>query len=187
MKTQVAIIGGGLAGLVLARRLDESRVNFQLFEARSRFGGRIAALQTPNGAVDLGPSWFWPGQPRLAALLKALDLTDFAQYATGDQCYEDETGRVHRGMGFASMEGSLRIAGGVVRLVDALVASLPEDQSAVRKTDLRSKPWHRRRRVVPIEPPEILALQVIDFAGAIFVPNSHLSNMDNLACQDAIF
>jgi len=128
LKTQVAIVGGGLAGLALARRLDHSGVDFQLFEARSRFGGRIAALETPTGAVDLGPSWFWPGQPRMAALLTSLGLTDFAQYATGDQFYEDETGRVHRGMGFASMEGSLRIAGGVVRLVDALVASLPADR-----------------------------------------------------------
>ena len=134
MKTQVAIIGGGLAGLALARRLDETGVDFHLFEARSRFGGRIAALQTPNGAVDLGPSWFWPGQPRMATLLKTLGVSDFAQYATGDQCYEDETGRVHRGMGFASMEGSLRIAGGVVRLVDTLVAGLPADRlhSSVR-------------------------------------------------------
>jgi monoamine oxidase len=128
MKTQVAIIGGGLAGLALARRLDQSGIDFQLFEARSRFGGRIAALHTPTGVVDLGPSWFWPGQPRMAALLKALGLNDFAQYARGDQCFEDETGKVHRGMGFASMEGSLRIPGGIVRLVDALVAGLPADR-----------------------------------------------------------
>ncbi len=128
MKTRVAIIGGGLAGLALAKRLDQCGVDFQLFEARSRFGGRIAALQTPTGAVDLGPSWFWPGQPRMAALLKGLGLTDFPQYAHGDQCLEDETGRVHRGMGFSSMEGSLRIAGGIDRLVEALVASLPPDR-----------------------------------------------------------
>jgi monoamine oxidase len=128
MKTKVAIIGGGLAGLALAKRLDQTGIDFQLFEGRSRFGGRIAALQTPTGAVDLGPSWFWPGQPRMAALLKTLGLTDFAQHAKGDQCFEDEAGRVHRGMGFASMEGSLRIAGGVVRLVDALVAGLPADR-----------------------------------------------------------
>ncbi|MFZ1469596.1 MAG: FAD-dependent oxidoreductase [Paracoccaceae bacterium] len=128
MKTQVAIIGGGLAGLALARRLDQSGIDFQLFEARSRFGGRIMALQTATGAVDLGPSWFWPGQPRMSALLTGLSLRDFAQYAQGHQCFEDETGRVHRGMGFASMEGSLRIAGGVVRAIQALVASLPADR-----------------------------------------------------------
>jgi monoamine oxidase len=125
VKAEVAIIGGGLAGLALARRCDQSGIDFQLFEARNRFGGRIAALQMPAGAVDLGPSWFWPGQPRMAALLNALGLTAFPQYAKGDQCFEDETGRVHRSMGFASMEGSLRIQGGVVRLIEGLVASLP--------------------------------------------------------------
>jgi monoamine oxidase len=74
VKTQVAIVGGGLAGLALASQLHQSGVDFQLFEARDRFGGRIAALETPAGAVDLGPSWFWPGQPRMAALLKGLTL-----------------------------------------------------------------------------------------------------------------
>ena len=49
----------------------------------------------------------------MAALLRALGLTDFAQYAKRDQCYKNETSRVHRGTGFASMEGSLRIAGGI--------------------------------------------------------------------------
>jgi monoamine oxidase len=142
MKTQVAIIGGGLAGLALATQLDHSGIDFQLFEARSRFGGRIAALQTPTGAVDLGPSWFWPGQLRMAALLKGFGLTGFAQYAKGDQCFEDETGRVHRGMGFASMEGSLRIAGGIIRLIDALVAGLPADRlhcnARINAIDLRT-------------------------------------------------
>lgn len=128
MQTQVAIIGGGLAGLALAKRLDQSGIDFQLFEARSHFGGRIASLQAPTGAVDLGPSWFWPGQPRMAAFLKGLGIANFPQYAQGDQCFEDEIGQVHRGMGFSSMAGSLRIAGGCVRLIDALVAGLPADR-----------------------------------------------------------
>jgi monoamine oxidase len=128
MRTQVAIIGGGLAGLALAKRLDRSGIDFQLFEARSRFGGRIAALQTMASAVDLGPSWFWPGQPRMAAILKDMGLAAFGQFAKGDQFFEDETGQLHRGKGFASMEGSLRIAGGVVQLINALVAILPSDR-----------------------------------------------------------
>lgn len=125
MKTGVAIVGGGLAGLALARHLHRAGVAFELFEARERFGGRIAALDAQGGRVDLGPSWFWPGQPRIAALAEACGLAVFEQYATGALVFEDERGTVHRGMGYASMEGSLRVAGGMVRLVEALVADLP--------------------------------------------------------------
>jgi monoamine oxidase len=128
MKTQVAIIGGGLAGLALARRLNQAGVDFQLFEARSRFGGRIASFETPKGAVDLGPSWYWPGQPRMAALLGDLGIASFPQYAAGALIFEDGAGRVQRGTGFASMEGSIRVAGGAARIIDALVAALPADR-----------------------------------------------------------
>ena len=125
MKTGVAIVGGGLAGLSLARRLHLAGRDFQLFEARDRLGGRIAALRTDQGAVDLGPSWFWPGQPRMAALTAELGLRVFPQFAQGDVCLEDATGRVFRGAGYASMEGSFRVAGGMVAVVDALAATLP--------------------------------------------------------------
>ncbi|WP_340108862.1 flavin monoamine oxidase family protein [Pikeienuella sp. HZG-20] len=167
METEVAIVGGGLSGLALARRLDRSGVDFQLLEARGRFGGRIAALETPSGPVDLGPSWFWPGQPRMAALLAALDLSGFPQYAEGDLSFEDEAGRAHRGVGFASMAGSIRIAGGVVRLVDALVAGLPgsrlhrgarvsalDSAGGVHLADGRA--W-RARRIVLALPPRVAA------------------------------
>lgn len=128
MQTDIAIVGGGLAGLSLAERLHRAGRDVRLFEARDRLGGRIDALRTPTGAVDLGPSWFWPGQPRMAALVADLGLTAFAQYAQGAVCYEDEGGTVHRGMGFASMAGSLRVAGGMIRLVEGLVARLPPER-----------------------------------------------------------
>jgi monoamine oxidase len=128
MKTEVAIVGGGLAGLALAARLQAADVDFHLFEARSRLGGRIAVLNTPTGAVDLGPSWFWPGQPRIANLIEVLGLRAFPQYANGDICFEDERGGVHRGMGFASMEGSFRLEGGMARLIRGLAARLPQDR-----------------------------------------------------------
>lgn len=125
MKAEVAIVGGGLAGLALADRLHRSGVDFRLFEARAWPGGRIAALDSPAGRVDLGPSWFWPGQPRIAQLIDDLGLRAFPQHAAGDQCYEDAHGAVHRGMGFASMDGSFRVAGGMIGLIDRLAARLP--------------------------------------------------------------
>ncbi|WP_137701779.1 flavin monoamine oxidase family protein [Marimonas lutisalis] len=128
MKTEVAIVGGGLAGLALADRLHNAGVEFQLFEARSRLGGRISALNTPTGKVDLGPSWFWPGQPRIAGLIEDLGLRAFPQYSAGDQCFEDESGTVHRAKGFASMEGSFRLEGGMIGLIERLAARLPRDR-----------------------------------------------------------
>jgi monoamine oxidase len=128
MKTEIAIVGGGLTGLALANGLHRSAVDFQLFEARPRLGGRIAALHTPTGAVDLGPSWFWPEQPRIASLIEYLGLRAFSQHATGDICFEDERGVVHRGMGYASMEGSFRLEGGMESLITGLAARLPQER-----------------------------------------------------------
>lgn len=128
MKTDIAIVGGGLAGLSLANRLNLAGRDFRLFEARGRLGGRISALQTDQGAVDLGPSWFWPGQPRMAALVAKLGVRVFSQFSQGDVCLEDATGRVYRGAGYASMEGSFRVAGGMKAIVDALAATLPADR-----------------------------------------------------------
>jgi monoamine oxidase len=123
----VAIVGGGLAGLALAERLLRAGVACAVFEARARFGGRIAALDAPGGRVDLGPSWFWPGQPRLARLIADLGLRAFPQYSVGEILFEDAQGIVHRGQGFASMEGSFRVEGGMLGLIEGLLSRLPAD------------------------------------------------------------
>nr|WP_268968490.1 FAD-dependent oxidoreductase [Palleronia pontilimi] len=127
-KTDVAIVGGGLSGLALAEMLHRHGVDVQLFEARTRLGGRIDSLRAPDGAVDLGPSWFWPGQHRIAELTAALGLRAFPQFALGDVCVEDELGRVQRGRGFASMEGAFRLAGGLTGLIEGLAVRLPQDR-----------------------------------------------------------
>jgi monoamine oxidase len=128
MKTEVAIVGGGLAGLSLAARLQHAEVDFRLFEARPRLGGRIAVLNTSMGAVDLGPSWFWPGQPRISKLIEDMGIQAFPQYAKGGICFEDEHGEVHRGVGFGSMEGSFRVKGGMQSLISGLAAKVEQDR-----------------------------------------------------------
>ena len=111
MKTNIAIIGGGLAGLSLARHLHSASLNFQLFEARGRLGGRIKTHQLEDAGYDLGPAWFWSGQSRMETLTSDLGLTCFEQFATGMQLYETENGDVIRDQGFASMQGSWRVDG----------------------------------------------------------------------------
>lgn len=126
--TEVLIVGGGLAGLRLADLLAQRGVDFQLVEGRARFGGRILTADLAGGAFDMGPAWFWPGQPRIAALIDALGLHRFDQFATGAAVFEDQTGQVRQAHGFAAMAGSHRIVGGFGALIAALVARLPAER-----------------------------------------------------------
>jgi monoamine oxidase len=64
MRTRVAVIGGGVAGLFAARELHAVGVDVCLFEARDRLGGRVQTVgaeeESTMDGFDLGPSWFWP-------------------------------------------------------------------------------------------------------------------------------
>jgi monoamine oxidase len=126
MKT--LIVGGGLSGLALAQALEAQGDEYLLLEARSRFGGRILTHNDGDGYFDMGPAWFWRGQPRIAALIERLNLQEFDQFADGVLTFEDENGHVQRGKGFSSMEGSLRLTGGLVTLTDTLADGIPDDR-----------------------------------------------------------
>ena len=86
----VAIVGGGLCGLALSRSLHaapglDRPLNWGLFEARDRLGGRVYTATTPEGhAIDLGATWFWPDhQPNVRRLVADLGLTALSQADDG--------------------------------------------------------------------------------------------------------
>jgi monoamine oxidase len=108
--------------------LQDASVDWQLVEARDRWGGRILTKIVERQGYDLGPSWFWPGQARIDALVTELELGRFDQAHQGDAIYQDEHGDIHRGQGFASMQGSWRLKGGFGRLIDKLVSILPAER-----------------------------------------------------------
>ena len=118
--TQICIIGAGLSGLALATRLVADGRNVTVVEARDRPGGRIFS---PDG-YDLGPSWIWPQNRRMLALLDQLNLPHAPQYATGRLVFEDATGAIRRDLDFATMGGALRVTGGLARVTDTLAAPL---------------------------------------------------------------
>ncbi|MEV7826968.1 flavin monoamine oxidase family protein [Microbacterium enclense] len=124
MRTQVIIIGGGVAGLNVARILTEAEIPFVVLEARDRLGGRV---DTVDGC-DLGPSWFWPAmQPAIGALVDDLSLPAFTQSSAGDVVFERmsrEPAQRYSGTGQSSQ--SLRFSGGAASLVDALRRSVPD-------------------------------------------------------------
>ena len=132
MQTDVLIAGAGIGGLSLAAALQRQNTDYLLVEARDRAGGRILTVGSgsagaPDNFVDLGPSWIWPGQGHIAALLNELQIPVFDQYSIGTLVYEDEFGQIRRDLDYSSMGGSLRVEGGLARVTDRLLAGLDRD------------------------------------------------------------
>ncbi|APG92201.1 flavin monoamine oxidase family protein [Sinorhizobium americanum] len=132
MDTEVAIIGGGLAGLNAARLLHTAGIEFLLLEARATLGGRIQTVnetgRPDTDGFDLGPSWFWPRmQPAIAALVAELDLPTFAQNSDGDVVFERMSREAARRYpGLSQEPEALRLVGGSAALIRELARDLPE-------------------------------------------------------------
>ena len=126
--TDVAVVGGGLAGLTAACRLAASGQRVTLFEARSRLGGRmLTTAVTPVSEVpwvDLGPAWFWPHQEHIRALVAQLALPVFEQHRNGLARYEAGAGSPPESFNpSGSGDHSLRLIGGMSALTRALYAA----------------------------------------------------------------
>ena len=119
---EVCIIGAGLSGLALASALRADGRHVTVLEARDRPGGRVLS----QSGHDLGPSWIWPQNHRILALLDRLGLRHFPQHATGRLVFEDAVGAVRRDLDFATMGGALHVEGGLARVTDALAADVGE-------------------------------------------------------------
>jgi monoamine oxidase len=134
MRTTVAIVGGGLAGLYSARLLLNAGIEFNLVEARNRFGGRILSVNSKGDpsadGFDLGPSWFWPGMhPNMARVVTDLGLRAFPQHTEGDVVVErSRFEAVQRFSTLPQEPRSMRLAGGTGTIVSALVDALPAGQ-----------------------------------------------------------
>lgn len=125
----IVIVGGGLAGLYAAWFLERRGMhNYVVLEARARLGGRILSYRTQTGHVgfDLGPAWLWPDyQPQLSQLVSELGLKSYAQYEHGAMMYERFAGEAPlRVAGYASAPQSMRLAGGMNELIEALRATI---------------------------------------------------------------
>ncbi|MDY7086008.1 MAG: NAD(P)/FAD-dependent oxidoreductase [Actinomycetota bacterium] len=79
VEVDVVIVGGGLAGLSAARRLDRAGVEWLLVEASDRIGGRVTTDVVDGWHFDRGFQVINTAYPRLPALvdIDALDLRYF--------------------------------------------------------------------------------------------------------------
>ncbi|MCZ4282528.1 FAD-dependent oxidoreductase [Kiloniella laminariae] len=121
------IIGGGISGLYLAYRLHQAGKDFLLLEARDRLGGRILAHHpiSDKSSLDFGPTWFWPGQEQMEKLVQELAVPVFNQQNQSDILYEDPFVTAERIAPQAFQIPSNRLEGGMIQLIEKLVAALP--------------------------------------------------------------
>jgi monoamine oxidase len=145
----VVIVGAGLAGLRAAQQLQttaDKPLSFIVVEARRRLGGRILSVTAAQATAgfnddddddddagvapryDLGPTWFWPGQQRMAALATGVGARVFEQHASGDGVVQGHSGAAQRDASAGgSMRGSYRVGGGMRTLVHGVRAQLPAE------------------------------------------------------------
>ncbi len=134
MRTNVVVVGAGLSGLCAAALLTRLGVQCIVLEARDRIGGRIYSVlpdagRPKGGRYDLGPAWFWPDmQPRMRQLVDDLGLSAFSQFSDGAVLVEryrlEPAQRYERG--FNTEPLSMRLAGGMQSLVEAVAARLSQ-------------------------------------------------------------
>jgi monoamine oxidase len=128
----VAIIGGGLAGLTAARTLTQADIDFQLFESAAKLGGRIQSVRNPQSGeamADLGPTWIWPPyQAAVSGLIREMGVTLFDQYETGNAVLDINLNTPPRQQFLPGQHGMSRIVGGPQAIIDGLVATVPAAQ-----------------------------------------------------------
>ncbi|MGE3323808.1 MAG: protoporphyrinogen oxidase [Acidimicrobiia bacterium] len=73
---RVAVVGGGIAGLAAAHRLDRNGAEVLLYERDDRLGGKIRTSNFAGRAVDEGPDAFLARVPSAVNLCRELGLGD---------------------------------------------------------------------------------------------------------------
>lgn len=116
-KTDVIIIGGGLAGLACGVKLAERGVNFQILEATDRVGGRVRTDQVDGFLLDHG------FQVLLTAYPAAQELLD---YDSLDLCPFESGALVRKGDTFTSLDDPWRSPGKLLSTAISPVGSLAD-------------------------------------------------------------
>lgn len=117
---ETIIVGAGLSGMHTASRLAQRGEDFILLEGRDRLGGRIESVK----GIDLGGTWLWPGNDRIASLLEEYGVGRVAQFTEGLAMYA--AGGHTESFEAPPAQASFRIAGGASALVSALATVVGE-------------------------------------------------------------
>ncbi|MFC7266116.1 flavin monoamine oxidase family protein [Streptomyces lutosisoli] len=130
----VAIVGGGLAGLTAARDLVAAGKSVVVLEARDRVGGRVVNLKLTNGGfTEGGGEFIGPTQDRIKALADSLGVATFTTYNSGKNLlYKDGKKTAYATDGLLGSVPPIDVAGlanaAVVQAeLDDMAAQVPVD------------------------------------------------------------
>ncbi len=88
MSVDVVVVGGGISGLVAARKVLAKGHSVLVLEARNRVGGRILNHPlTEGGTIESGGAFVGPTQDHIKALANELGVKTFKEYTTGKSVY----------------------------------------------------------------------------------------------------
>ena len=87
-RVDVVVVGGGLSGLVAARRVRAAGRSVLVLEAGDRVGGRILNHTLAGGSViEAGGAFVGPTQNHILALAAELGVPTFREYVEGKNVY----------------------------------------------------------------------------------------------------
>src|SRR5689334_9377154 len=92
-RVDVVVVGGGLSGLVAARKIRAGGKSVLVVEARDRVGGRLLNHELRSGhVIEAGGAFVGPTQDHVLRLAKQLDVRTFQEYVAGNNIYINSAG-----------------------------------------------------------------------------------------------
>jgi len=152
----VVVVGGGLSGLVAARKVKAAGKSVLVLEARNRVGGRVLNHTLSGGSViEAGGAFVGPTQDHILKLAKELGATTFKEYVAGKNVYSANGQPPKKFTGTVPPDILILADAAILQSrIDSMAAETPIDAPWTRKDahaldSISVDTWLRQNSVLP--------------------------------------